>query len=304
MKLVRMAPLRICLVDMNNGVANQATRCFRRICDGFTKRVRAENPGVEVTFRHVQPRNLGELPDLESDLVLSSGGPGAPTDGFDDPWCVGYRKFLDDVMAANTKAPETSTKLLLVCHSFEIGVLHFDLADVKKRPTTKFGVMPAYITKAGQELPYLQPFGYRLFTWEHRNWEVVNLDARKLARMGGALTATESHARSKVNSGDAVIGLTFGPGVDGTQFHPEADKPGVLAWIEKPEHASAVTDAYGRTLYEKMIATLSNPDRLARTFALLIPGWLTHRFNELAPARGWRPLPPPEFDMQEFDVAV
>src|SRR6185436_61204 len=122
MKRNRMAPLRICLVDMNNGVANQATRCFRRICDGFTKRVKAANPGIEVTFRHVQPRNLGELPDREADLVLSSGGPGAPTDGFDDAWCTGYRKFIDDVVDANQKSFDTATKLLLVCHSFEIGV--------------------------------------------------------------------------------------------------------------------------------------------------------------------------------------
>src|SRR5437764_800046 len=98
MKRNRMAPLRICLVDMNNGVANQATRCFRRITDAFTKRVKLANPGIDVTFRHVQPRNLGELPEGEPDIVLSSGGPGDPSDGFDDPWCTGFRKFLDDAL--------------------------------------------------------------------------------------------------------------------------------------------------------------------------------------------------------------
>ena len=90
--------VRVCLVDMNNGVANQATRCFRRIVDAFGKRVRETNPTLELVFKHVQPRNLGELPSHDDDLVLSSGGPGSPFDGYDDPWCTGYRAFLDWVV--------------------------------------------------------------------------------------------------------------------------------------------------------------------------------------------------------------
>jgi hypothetical protein len=31
---------------------------------------------------------------------------------------------------------------------------------------------------------------------------------------------------------------------------------------------------------------------LARTYTLVIPGWLTRRFNELAPHRDYSPLPP------------
>ena len=48
----------------------------------------------------------------------------------------------------------------------------------------------------------------------------------------------------------------------------------------------------------------ANPERLAKTFALVIPGWLTYRFNELAPSRDWKPLTPPSQAMTEFDVAV
>ena len=262
------APLRICLVDMNNGVANQATRCFRRILEGFERRVAAANPGLSCRVNHVQPRNLGELPDTTYDLVLSSGGPGAPTDGFDDPWGVGYRNFLDDVVRANLAAPHTATKLLVVCHSFELAVLHFAVAEMRKRATLKFGVMPAYLTPSGQTVDFLRPFGYRLFAWEHRNWEAVNSNAGRLKELGGAVLAMESHAKGVVNTGEAILGLHFAPGVDGTQFHPEADKSGVLAWIEKPEHASAVEGAYGRALYDRMLKSLGNPERLARTFAL------------------------------------
>jgi len=298
------SPIRVCLVDMNNGVANQATRCFRRLFDAFQKRVKQQNPGLELHFRHVQPRNLGELPDADVDFILSSGGPGSPFDGYDDPWCTGYRKLLDGVVEANQRDAARAPKMLAVCYSFELAVLHFAVAEMSKRSTLKFGVMPAYVTEAGQELDYYRPFGYRLFSWEHRNWEAVNLNEKKLAELGGRVTAIESHAESKVNSGDALLGFDFAPGIQGTQFHPEADKAGVMAWIEKPEHTEQVEEAYGRDLYEKMLTSLANPERLARTFALFIPGWLTYRFNEIAAARGLKPLSPPEFDMQQFDIAV
>ncbi len=289
---------------MNNGVANQATRCFRRLCDAFIAKVKEVNPALDVSFKHVQPRNLGELPDDDTDLVLSSGGPGSPFDGFDDPWCTGYRKFLDRVVDANMKDPQRAPRALVICHSFEIAVLHFQVAEMKRRETTKFGVMPAYISPAGQKYDYLKPFGYRLFTWEHRNWEAVGLNEARLKELGGELIATESHAKATVNTGDAILGMRFATGIDGTQFHPEADKPGVMAWIVKPEHQTAVEGAYGPQLYARMVKSLDNPARLAKTFALLIPGWLAFRFNEMAAARGLTPIAPPNADHLDFDVAV
>jgi hypothetical protein len=49
-----------------------------------------------------------------------------------------------------------------------------------------------------------------------------------------------------------------------------------------------------------MLKTLDNPARLARTFALLIPGWMTRKFNLIAERNGWNPLPPPVQDMATF----
>ncbi len=300
------ANLRVCLVDMNNGVANQATRCFRRLVEAFGKRVREKNPHVELVFKHVQPRNLGELPSHDDDLVLSSGGPGSPHDGFDDAWATGFRSFLDHVVEQNKKGAHTGPKVLAVCHSFQLSVLHFKVAQMRKRPSLKFGLMPAYMTTEGERADFLTPFGYRLFCWEHRNWEALELDQKRLTELGGTVLAKETHHthdRGKYK-GDAILALRFAPGIDGTQFHPEADKPGVMNWIERPEHKVAVQDAYGEVLYDRMVKSLANPERLAKTFALLIPGWLTYRFNELAHARDWKPLEAPPQDMASFDVAV
>ena len=294
-------PLRLCLVDMNNGVANEATRCFRRLFDQFAARVRAVNPTLEISFKHVQPRNLGELPDRDVDLVLSSGGPGSPYDGYTDPWCDGYRAFLDHVVERNQLDPVESPGMFVVCHSFEVTVTHFGLATMVRRPTRKFGIMPCYITESGMKSNVFAPFGDRLFVWEHRNWEAHDLDEKKLAGMGGRLLARESRI-GREDKGKAILGLDFAPGLTGTQFHPEADRPGVMAWINRPEHTADLKDAYGEDLYDKMVKTLADPQRLARTFAILIPGWLMHRFNALAKVRGLRPIDPPEQDMKQFEV--
>jgi homoserine O-succinyltransferase/O-acetyltransferase len=298
-----MEPLRLSLVDMNNGVPNEAVRCFRRLLDGFTARVLAANPRLTVKLEHVQPRNLGELPSATADLILSSGGPGSPHDGWEEPWCTGFRHFLDSILERTAQHPETAPRAFVVCHSFEIAIQHFRFAEMTRREELKFAIFPAYLTQQGQATDYLTPFQERLFVWEHRRFQAGGLDAARLAAQGGAVLARESRPGRK-DKGEALLGLRFGPGLEGTQFHPEADRPGVLAWIHRPEHTAALRDAYGNSLLERMMKTLDDPSRLARTFALLIPGWLASRFNQLAAARGLRPIPPPVQSMREFEAEV
>jgi hypothetical protein len=298
-----MEPLRLSLVDMNNGVPNEAVRCFRRLLDGFTARVRAANPRLSVTLEHIQPRNLGELPSRDADLILSSGGPGSPHDGWDEPWCTGYRTFLDRVVDRTAQRPDGAPTAFVVCHSFEISIQHFRFAEMTRRQDLKFAIFPAYLTAEGQQEDFLRDFGDRLFAWEHRRWQAVNLDAARLRSLGGAVLARESRPGRK-DKGEALLGLRFAPGLEGAQFHPEADRPGVLAWIHRPEHTAALEDAYGQSLLKLMLKTLDDPARLARTYALLIPGWLTSRFNRLAVARGLKPIPPPVQSMREFEAQV
>jgi hypothetical protein len=53
-----------------------------------------------------------------------------------------------------------------------------------------------------------------------------------------------------------------------------------------------------------MIKSLADPTRLAKTFALIIPGWLTRHFNRMAATRGLRPIEAPQQDMRQFEVAI
>ena len=66
-----------------------------------------------------------------------------------------------------------------------------------------------------------------------------------------------------------------------------------MNWVARPEQAEAFKAQYGELTYQAMLRTLDDPRRLARTYALVIPGWLNRRFNVLAERRGYCELPPP-----------
>ncbi|MFL5346938.1 MAG: hypothetical protein ACJ8AT_19315 [Hyalangium sp.] len=289
----RSRNLRIGLIDMNNGVPNQAIRSFRSIIATFTERVRARNPGLTVTTTHVQPRNLGEVPPPDCDLYLSTGGPDSPVDGFKEHWATHLRTFFDKVVDGQLQHGTTAPSLFAVCYSFELAVLHFGIAQMIPRER-KFGIMPVYPTDEGLASPMFAPFGDRLFVWEHRSWQAVDLDEKKLSELGGMLLARES--RDGMSKGRGLMAFRFTRGVDGTIFHPEADRPGVLNWLDRPEQAKAVTDAYGELVYQRMRKTVDDPTRLALTYALLLPGWMARTFNTLALDRDWAPVDLPTYD--------
>ena len=286
-----MRPIRVCIVDMNNGHVNQAMRCLRGIVAQFFERVRRWNPSVPCELGEVSPRNTTDPVPDDYDLYLSSGGPGSPYDGDGMPWVTDYSGFLDHVADSSIRGGEDQSALVAICYSFEMVVRHFRLAAVVPRTERKFGVMPIYTTPEGQAHPLLRPFGDRLFAFEHRNWEAVDLDERLLETMGGSLLARES--RDGLSKGRAILGRDVTAGIEAVQFHPEADRPGVMNWVSRPEQAAAFKAAYGEVTYQAMLRTLDDPRRLARTYALVIPGWMARRFNMLAQFRGYTELPPP-----------
>jgi GMP synthase-like glutamine amidotransferase len=284
-------PLRVCIVDMNDGHVNQAMRCLRGIVSRFFRHVQSYNPEMPCQLVEVSPRDTGHPIPRDADFYLSSGGPGSPYDGDGQPWSTEYGRFVESVVESNHKGGPDSQALFAICYSFEMVVRHFRLAELAPRSERKFGVMPVYMTPDGQRHPLLKTFGDRLFAFEHRNWEAVDLDQRALDALGGKLLAQES--RDGVSKGRAILGLDVAPGVEAVQFHPEADRPGVMNWVARPDQAAAFKAVYGEDTYRAMLRTLDDPRRLARTYALLIPGWMVRRFNRLAPLRDYIELPPP-----------
>jgi GMP synthase-like glutamine amidotransferase len=298
----RSRPLRLCIIDMNNGHVNQAMRCLRGLATNFFDRVNLHNPDLPCELVEVSPRDTNDPVPRDCDLYLSSGGPGSPFDGDGMLWSEDYGSFCDGVIESAARGGAEMRALFAICYSFEMVIRHFKLAHIGPRAERKFGVMPIYTTSEGQQHPLLSPFGDRLFAFEHRNWEAVDLDESRLRALGGALLARES--RDGVSKGRALLALDIAPGIETVQFHPEADRPGVMNWVARPEQAAAFKETYGEGTYQAMLRTLDDPRRLARTYALVIPGWLARRFNVLAQHRDYCQLPPPSENVSSAFAAV
>jgi GMP synthase-like glutamine amidotransferase len=297
-----LRPLRICIVDMNNAHVNQAMRCLRGLVSNFFEHVKRHNPALVCELVEVSPRDTNHEVPRDCDLYLSTGGPGSPFDGDGQPWQADYGVFCDHVAESAARGGAGRQGLFAICYSFEMVVRHFNLARIAPRGERKFGVMPIYTTPEGQHHPLLAAFGDRLFAFEHRNWEAIELDEAKLRSLGGKVLARES--RDGVSKGRALLALDAAPGIETVQFHPEADRPGVMNWVARPEQAAAFKATYGEMTYQAMLRTLDDPRRLARTFALVIPGWFVRQFNLLGVARGYAPLDPPSEDVSDAFAAA
>jgi GMP synthase-like glutamine amidotransferase len=272
-------------------------RCLRGIAGSFLETVARKNPTLAGEVLVVSPRDTNDEVPRDCDFYVSSGGPGSPFEGDDQPWYADYGRFSDSVVESTLRGGADRQALFAICYSFEMVVRHFQIAAIAPRAERKFGVMPIYTTPEGQKHPLLAAFGDRLFAFEHRNWEAIEPDEARLRSLGGRVLARES--RDGVSKGRALLALDVAPGIEAVQFHPEADRPGVMNWVARPEQAAAFKATYGELTYQAMLRTLDNPRRLARTFALVIPGWLARRFNELAPSRGYAPIDAPSEDVSD-----
>lgn len=277
---------------MNAGVKNEAMRCLRSTIATFEQQLRAAWHDAVLEVVTVSPRDKAEKVPRGCDLYLSSGGPGSPFDGEGTEWMRDYARFLDEIVDAHEKSPATAPGAMPICYSFELVVMHFKLAKLQKRHHRKFGVMPQYTTGLGARHPLLSMFGDRVFAFEHRNWDAIDDDVLSFARLAGGVLARESRP-GRGDKGHSITAFYLGTGIESTLFHPEADRPGIKAWIDRPEEAQAFKEAYGETTHERMLHTIQHPERIDRAHVEIIPGFLRRHYDRLAPARGWPLIPTP-----------
>jgi Asp-tRNA(Asn)/Glu-tRNA(Gln) amidotransferase C subunit len=65
--------VRIAILDMYEGYENQGMRCLREIINQF-----GEINNLDVEWDEFDVRLKNEIPDINYDIYISSGGPGSP----------------------------------------------------------------------------------------------------------------------------------------------------------------------------------------------------------------------------------
>src|SRR5215212_3303375 len=124
--------IRIAILDLYEGQANEGMRCIREILNQF-----AEANNLDLDWDEFEVRLKQELPDLTYDIYISSGGPGSPLESEGSEWENRYFHWIKRVLRYNDDmASQFKKQVLFICHSYQLACRFFKVAEVTKRKST------------------------------------------------------------------------------------------------------------------------------------------------------------------------
>lgn len=260
--------LKVAVLDLYNGVENQGMRCIKQILRDCDRRF----DDVRVSFTVFDVRAKAEVPGMEFDVYISSGGPGSPYDGDGELWERKYFQWLDNLWRHN-KSDAQSKFLLSICHSFQMLCRHFDFAEVVIRKSGSFGIMPVHLTEEGQNDPLFSRLSNPFYAADFREWQILQPNEEKIRLVGASILAIEKE-RPHVPLERAVMAMRLSDFVVGTQFHPEADPEGMYHHFTNDVQREKITDTHGEEKFNQIIHRLTGPEYLLPTYQNFIPEFI------------------------------
>lgn len=262
-----MGKYRIAVLDMNNGQPNEGMRCITALVSAFLGQ-----DGERGIYDVFDVRFKQEIPDFQAyDIFVSSGGPGSPLKTGEE-WEINYFGFLDAILSHNLSQIQKK-HVFLICHSFQLACLHWDVAKVTKRRSTSFGIFPIYKTKSGEQEVLFKDLKDPFYAVDSRDYQVVGPKEWKLETLDGKVLCREK-IRPNVPLERAVMAIRFSNEIFGVQFHPEADAEGMLRYFVKDEKRKQVIKKHGKKKYLEMITQLDDTSKIWETNRTLIPTFL------------------------------
>ena len=270
--------IRVAILDMNEGFANQGMRCIREILNQF-----GENNQLDLNWDEFDVRLKNEVPDLSYDIYISSGGPGSPLESEGSEWEKVYFGWLKKVEQWNDNAAHVQKKqVLFICHSFQLICRHYAIAKVSKRKSTSFGIFPMHLLMEGKEETIFDGLKDPFYAVDSRDFQVIEPNHNKLHKMGASILAIEKE-RSHVPLERAIMAIRFNDSMIGTQFHPEADAIGMSLHLQTEEKKKTVIENYGVEKWQSMIDHLNDPEKIMWTYAHILPNFLLNAVESLQP---------------------
>ena len=271
--------VRIAILDLYEGHANQGMRCIRSIIGDW-----ARFHQLEVQLDEFNVRLKNELPDTTYDIYISSGGPGDPLVTRFDDWDISWCRWLDKIERWNRNPSNTQKKFVFfICHSFQLATRYFNAGLVCKRKSTAFGVFPVHMIEAGMQEQVFEGLKDPFYGVDSRDFQVIQPNHALLNQMGARILCIEK-SRPHVPYERAVMGIRFNDFMIGTQFHPEADAPGMSMYLQTAEKKQTVVENYGYAKWESMLEQLEDPDKIRWTYSHILPNFLNESVGLLQPA--------------------
>lgn len=270
--------VRVAILDMYEGVANQGMRCIREILNQF-----GEANNIDLTWDEFEVRLEKKVPDLSYDIYISSGGPGSPLETEGNEWERVYFNWLSQVERWNQNPAHVQKKqVFFICHSFQLICRHYNIAKVTKRRSTAFGVFPMHLLNDGKDEPIFNGLRDPFYSVDSRDYQVIEPNHNKLYEMGAAILAIEKE-RPHIPLERAIMAIRFNENMIGTQFHPEADAIGMSLYLQTEEKKKTVIENHGYEKWESMIEHLNDPEKIMWTYAHILPNFLYLALESLHP---------------------
>lgn len=258
---------------MYEGTANEGMRGIREIIEAF-----AVDNHKEVRYDIFDVRSNADVPGLEYDAYISSGGPGSPLDSAGSLWEQRFFALMEAIKHHNQEMPEQPKHVFLICHSFQVFCRYYEFGVVSKRKSTSFGVMPCHKTDEGQHDPLLRSLNDPFWVVDSRDYQLTQPDIDKIEEDGGSVLCIEKF-RPHVKFERAVMAIRFDNAFFGTQFHPEADATGMRKYLLRDDKKKIVIDKFGEEKYWDMLEHLNDPDKIMLTHNTVLPRFLMNALH-------------------------
>jgi len=267
MTYVNKKPIKVAVLDLYDGVANEGMRGFREILQRYK-----HHDNIELSYEVFDVRKKGETPGIDFDIYISSGGPGSPFTE-DEEWDKKYFQLIDKLEDHNLSNNAQKKYGFFVCHSFQLLCRKYKLGEVNTRRSPSFGILPVHLTKPGVKDPLFNNMDDPFFAVDSRSWQVVHPNEKSFIDLGMQLLAMEKN-RPHIDLPQAMMAIRFSEYFSGVQFHPEVDATGMKLYLLKDEIKMDVVQEHGLDKYNQMLERLDDPDKLTHTQNTIIPNFL------------------------------
>lgn len=268
--------VRIAILDLYEGFVNQGMRGIREIINQF-----GDINHLNIILKVFDVRLKNEVPGMDWDIYISTGGPGSPIDSEGKDWDNLFINWIENIEQFNNDPENIQKKYtFLICHSFQLASRHYKIARLSKRHSTSFGVFPMHLLEQGKIEPVFEGMADPFYAVDSRDYQVTEPDINRLKELGAKILCIEKE-RPHIPFERAIMGVRFSDYCIGTQFHPEADAIGMSIHLQTPDKKQSVIENYGQNKWDSMISQLTDPDKILWTYTHILPNFLTIAVEDL-----------------------
>jgi len=269
--------IKIATIDLYNNERNEGMRCINEIVEVTKKKFN----DLDISYNVYETRFKEEIPGVDSDVYISSGGPGSPLDGEGKKWEKDYFNLIEKIYSHNKSNSDKKKYVFFICHSFQMMARFFELGDVSKRNSKSIGVMPFEKTEAGNTINILEKLPNPFYAADIREYQVTNPNKKVIDDMGAEILSYEI-LDNNTGHEPAIAAVRISNQIVGTQFHPEADPKSMLYHFNRPDEKKQIVDTYGEEKYNRMLEILQEPNAVKLTRKIVIPNFLNQAIDELS----------------------